>query len=162
MVQKVKIKVTNSVPNSWVEINSWKCEIANVIANLSDEIPEQNEIKANLKTRDEIETKLTLTEEIHWDNGSGNIVMTREDYDNYNWTNSENNFILNDFDNFEFINSTDEYSRTWSFTNLHESVVSNIVILTENNIISEQGEILEKKYKINNTVNHEIVEEFEE
>ena len=160
MVQKVRVKVTNGNKKSWVEVCKWSCKLEDVLQNLDAEDEEHQELQENLKL--EADDKwIEMTEEVGWRWGEGSIVLTKEEYDNFDWDNKDDNFCFYDFEDAEFYESNDGCWTDIAYTNLHEDAdaIDEDILY---DLVRDYGDCEECEIFVYGPIEHEIEEEFEE
>ena len=78
---------------------------------------------------DEGVTELNMIEQVSWRWTDGSAIMTRDDYDAFDWDNNEEykrGRLRNCFEQGTFNESNSDAALTYTFTNLHEDVVKKI------------------------------------
>jgi len=159
MTKKVRVKISNGHKKSFVEVCTWSCKLSDILEQLDVEDEDQKLLKESLKLEGESEW-LDMTEEVGWRWGEGSIVMTREEYDNYDWDNEEGELSFYDFEDAEFYESNDGCWTDLYFRNIHEDVEYDEDVLYD--IMRDYGDVEECEITIYGPVEHEIEEEFEE
>ena len=89
MTKMLRVQISNAHKKSFVEVCKWSCKLEDIVENLDTDDEDHQLLKENLKL--EADDKwLEMTEEVGWRWGSGSVVMTKEDYDAYDFDNEEN------------------------------------------------------------------------
>ena len=148
MTKMVRLQISNGHKKSFVEVCKWSCKLEDIVENLDADDEDHQLLKENLKL--EADDKwLEMTEEVGWRWGSGSVVMTKEDYDAY------------DFEDAEFYESSDGCWTDLAFINLHEDVADiDEDILYD--LMRDYGDVEECEITIYGPLEHEIVEEWDE
>ena len=102
-----------------------------------------------------------MTEEVGWRWGSGSVVMTKEDYDAYDFDNEDGEHSFYDFEDAEFYESSDGCWTDLSFINLHEDVedIDEDILY---DLMRDYGDVEECEITIYGPLEHEIEEEWDE
>lgn len=160
MTKKVRVKVSNAHKKSFIETCTWSCRLSDIKEQLDIEDDDQKILKETLKLVDDGEW-LDMTEEVGWRWGEGSVVMTREEYDNFDWENPNDNFSFYDFEDAEFYEANDGCWTDIYFRNIHEDVddLDEDIIY---DIMRDYGDVEECEITIYGPIEHEIEEEFEE
>lgn len=160
MTNKVRVKVSNGHKKSWVEVCKWSIKLEDVLDQLNDDDEEHQELKENLKLEAD-DQWLEMTEEVGWRWGEGSIVLTKEEYDEFDWDNENDSFCFYDYTDAEFYESSDGCWTDLSFVNLHEDAdyVDEDILY---DIVRDYGDCEECEIFIYGPIEHEIEEEFEE
>ena len=158
MTTKVRVKVANEHKKSFMEYNTWQCKLQY----LKEEVEgDENESEvANQVQLEEGQTWIVMKEEIGWRWGSASVVMTKEEYENFDWSNPNDDFSFYDFEDAEFYESNDGCWTDLYFRNIHEDVEYEEDVLYD--IMRDYGDVEECEITIYGPVEHEIEEEFEE
>ena len=160
MTKMVRVQISNAHKKSFVEVCTWSCKLEDIVENLDADDEDHQELKENLKLEAD-DSWLEMTEEVGWRWGSGSVVMSREDYDKYDFDAEDGEHSFYDFEDAEFYESSDGCWTDLSFVNLHEdadSVDEDILY----DIMRDYGDCEECEIFIYGPIEHEIEEEFEE
>ena len=160
MTKKVRIQISNGHKKSFVEYCKWSVKLEDIIENLDTDDEEHQLLKENLKL-DADDKWLEMTEEVGWRWGSGSVVMTKEEYDEYDFDNEEGEHSFYDFEDAEFYESSDGCWTDIAFVNLHENVedIDEDILY---DLMRDYGDCEECEIIIYGPLEHEIEEEFEE
>ena len=160
MTKMVRIQISNAHKKSLMERCNWSCKLEDIIENLDTDDEDHQLLKENLKLEAD-DSWLEMTEEVGWRWGSGSIVMTREEYDAYDFDDEEGEHSFYDFQDAEFYESSDGCWTDIEFINLHEDVedVDEDILY---DIMRDYGDCEECEIFIYGPIEHEIEEEFEE
>ncbi len=156
MTKKVRLKVENAHKKAWVEVCNWTVKLEDILEQLDEDDEDQKELKENLKLESD-DTWLEMTEEVGWRWGTGTLVMTREEYENYDWENNDQ-FELYEHEDAEFYEANDGCWTDISFSNLDCDVDEDELY----ELMREYGDIEECSHVICGPIAVEIEEEFEE
>ena len=155
--EKVRVKVSNGHKKSWMEICKWSCDLNDIVEDLNSEDEDEKELKESLKLQ-EGDKWLTMTEEVGWRWGEGSVVMTREEYENFDWENPDG-FSLYDWDEAEFHEANDGCWTDISFDNIHEDMDS-----YDEDILYEKmrdfGDVDDCEIYIHGPIEQEVMETF--
>ena len=160
MTKMVRVQISNAHKKSFVEVCTWSCKLQDIIENLDVEDEDQKELKESLKLTED-DTWLTMTEEVGWRWGSGSVLMSREDYDAYDFDNEDGEHSFYDFEDAEFYESSDGCWTDLSFINLHEDVedIDEDILY---DLMRDYGDVEECEITIYGPLEHEIEEEWDE
>ena len=160
MTKMVRVQISNAHKKTWMERCNWSCKLEDIVENLDTEDEEHQLIKENLKLEAD-DSWVEMTEEVGWRWGSGSIVMTREEYDAYDFDDEEGEHSFYDFQDAEFYESSDGCWTDIEFINLHEDVedVDEDILY---DLMRDHGDVEECEIMIYGPLEHEIEEEFEE
>ncbi len=158
MTTKVRVKVANEHKKSFMEYNTWQCKLQY----LKEEVEgDENESEvANQVQLEEGQTWIVMKEEIGWRWGSASVVMTKEEYENFDWSNPNDDFSFYDFEDAEFYEANDSCWGDYEFQNLHEDCDVDEEELYD--LMMDYGDIEDCEYIIAGPVEHEIEEEWDE
>ena len=160
MTKMVRLQISNGHKKSFVEVCKWSCRLEDIVENLDADDEDHQLLKENLKL--EADDKwLEMTEEVGWRWGSGSVVMTKEDYDAYDFDNEDGEHSFYDFEDAEFYESSDGCWTDLSFINLHE-VVEDIDEDILYDLMRDYGDVEECEITIYGPLEHEIEEEWDE
>ena len=160
MTKMVRIQISNAHKKSWMERCNWSCKLEDIIENLDTDDEDHQLLKENLKL--EADDKwIEMTEEVGWRWGSGSIVMSREEYDAYDFDDEEGEHSFYDFQDAEFYESSDGCWTDIAFINLHEDVedVDEDILY---DLMRDYGDVEECDITIYGPLEHEIEEEWDE
>ena len=160
MTKMVRVQISNAHKKSFVEVCTWSCKLQDIIESLDVEDEDQKELKENLKLTED-DTWLTMTEEVGWRWGSGSVLMSREDYDAYDFDNEDGEHSFYDFEDAEFYESSDGCWTDISFNNLHEDAdpIDEDILY---DLMRDHGDVEECEITIYGPLEHEIEEEWDE
>ena len=160
MTKKVRLQISNAHKKSFVEVCQWSVKLEDVLKNLTEDDEDHQLLKENLKLEAD-DTWLEMTEEVGWRWGSGSVVMTKEDYDKYDFDAEDGEHSFYDFEDAEFYESSDGCWTDISFINLHEDAedIDEDILY---DMIRDYGDCEECEITIYGPLEHEIEEEFEE
>ena len=102
-----------------------------------------------------------MTEEVGWRWGSGSIVMSREEYDAYDFDDDEGEHSFYDFQDADFYESSDGCWTDIEFINLLEDLedVDEDILY---DLMRDHGDVEECEIMIFGPLEHEIEEEWDE
>ena len=148
MTKMVRVQISNAHKKSFVEVCTWSCKLEDIVENLDADDEDHQELKENLKLEAD-DSWLEMTEEVGWRWGSGSVVMSREDYDKY------------DFEDAEFYESSDGCGTDIVFKNLHEDAedIDEDILY---DLMRDYGDVEECEITIYGPLEHEIEEEWDE
>ena len=148
MTKMVRVQISNAHKKSFVEVCTWSCKLEDIVENLDADDEDHQELKENLKLEAD-DSWLEMTEEVGWRWGSGSVVMSREDYDKY------------DFEDAEFYESSDGCWTDIVFKNLHEDAedIDEDILY---DLMRDYGDVEECEITIYGPLEHEIEEEWDE
>ena len=160
MTKMVRVQISNAYKKSFVEVCTWQCKLQDIVESLDVEDEEQKELKENLKLTED-DTWLTMTEEVGWRWGSGSVLMSREEYDAYDFDNEDGEHSFYDFEDAEFYESSDGCWTDISFNNLHEDAdhIDEDILY---DLMRDHGDVEECEITIYGPLEHEIEEEWDE
>ena len=160
MTKMVRIQISNAHKKTWMERCNWSCKLEDIIENLDTDDEDHQLLKENLKLEAD-DSWLEMTEEVGWRWGSGSIVMTREEYDAYDFDDEEGEHSFYDFQDAEFYESSDGCWTDIEFINLHEDVedVDEDILY---DLMRDHGDVEECEIMIFGPLEHEIEEEWDE
>ncbi len=160
MTKMVRVQISNAHKKSFVEVCTWSCKLQDIVESLDVEDEDHKELKENLKLTED-DTWLTMTEEVGWRWGSGSVLMSREDYDAYDFDNEDGEHSFYDFEDAEFYESSDGCWTDISFNNLHEDVdhIDEDILY---DLMRDHGDVEECEITIYGPLEHEIEEEWDE
>ena len=160
MTKMVRVQISNAHKKSFVEVCTWSCKLQDIIESLDVEDEDQKELKENLKLTED-DTWLTMTEEVGWRWGSGSVLMSREEYDAYDFDNEDGEHSFYDFEDAEFYESSDGCWTDISFNNLHEDAdhIDEDILY---DLMRDHGDVEECEITIYGPLEHEIEEEWDE
>ena len=160
MTKMVRVQISNAHKKSWMERCNWSCKLEDIVENLDTEDEEHQLIKENLKLEAD-DSWVEMTEEVGWRWGSGSIVMTREEYDAYDFDDEEGEHSFYDFQDAEFYESSDGCWTDIVFINIHEDVedVDEDILY---DLMRDHGDVEECEIMIFGPLEHEIEEEWDE
>ena len=160
MTKMVRIQISNAHKKSWMERCNWSCKLEDIIENLDTDDEDHQLLKENLKLEAD-DSWVEMTEEVGWRWGSGSIVMTREEYDAYDFDDEEGEHSFYDFQDAEFYESSDGCWTDIEFINLHEDVedVDEDILY---DLMRDHGDVEECEIMIFGPLEHEIEEEWDE
>ena len=160
MTKMVRVQISNAHKKSFVEVCTWSCKLQDIVESLDVEDEDQKELKENLKLTED-DTWLTMTEEVGWRWGSGSVLMSREDYDAYDFDNEDGEHSFYDFEDAEFYESSDGCWTDISFNNLHEDAdhIDEDILY---DLMRDHGDVEECEITIYGPLEHEIEEEWDE
>ena len=160
MTKMVRVQISNAHKKSWMERCNWACKLEDIVENLDADDEDHQELKENLKLEAD-DSWLEMTEEVGWRWGSGSIVMSREEYDAYDFDDEEGEHSFYDFQDAEFYESSDGCWTDIEFINLHEDVedVDEDILY---DLMRDHGDVEECEIMIFGPLEHEIEEEWDE
>ena len=160
MTKMVRLQISNGHKKSFVEVCKWSCKLEDIVENLDADDEDHQLLKENLKL-DADDQWLEMTEEVGWRWGSGSVVMTKEDYDAYDFDNEDGEHSFYDFEDAEFYESSDGCWTDISFNNLHEDVdhIDEDILY---DLMRDHGDVEECEITIYGPLEHEIEEEWDE
>ena len=160
MTKKVRIQISNGHKKSFVEYCKWSAKLEDIVENLNTDDEDHQLLKENLKLTED-DKWLDMTEEVGWRWGSGSVVMTKEEYDEYDFDNEDGEHSFYDFEDAEFYESSDGCWTDIAFNNLHEDVedIDEDILY---DLVRDYGDCEECEIIIYGPLEHEIEEEFEE
>ena len=160
MTKMVRVQISNAHKKSWMERCNWSCKLEDIIENLDTDDEDHQLLKENLKLEAD-DSWLEMTEEVGWRWGSGSIVMTREEYDAYDFDDEEGEHSFYDFQDAEFYESSDGCWTDIVFINIHEDVedVDEDILY---DLMRDHGDVEECEIMIFGPLEHEIEEEWDE
>ena len=160
MTKMVRVQISNAHKKSFVEVCKWSCKLEDIVENLDTDDEDHQLLKENLRLS-ENDQWLDMTEEVGWRWGSGSVVMTREDYDAYDFDNEEGEHSFYDFDDAEFYESSDGCWTDISFNNIRDDVedVDEDILY---DLMRDYGDVEECEITIYGPLEHEIEEEWDE
>ena len=160
MTKMVRIQISNAHKKSWMERCNWSCKLEDIIENLDTDDEDHQLLKENLKLEAD-DQWLEMTEEVGWRWGSGSIVMTKEEYDEYDFDDEDGEHSFYDFQDAEFYESSDGCWTDIEFINLHEDVedVDEDILY---DLMRDHGDVEECEIMIFGPLEHEIEEEWDE
>ena len=160
MTKMVRVQISNAHKKSFVEVCTWQCKLQDIVESLDVEDEDQKELKENLKLTED-DKWLTMTEEVGWRWGSGSVLMSREEYDAYDFDNEDGEHSFYDFEDAEFYESSDGCWTDISFNNLHEDVdhIDEDILY---DLMRDHGDVEECEITIYGPLEHEIEEEWDE
>ena len=160
MTKMVRVQISNAHKKSWMERCNWVCKLEDIVENLDADDEDHQLLKENLKLEAD-DSWLEMTEEVGWRWGSGSIVMTREEYDAYDFDDEEGENSFYDFQDAEFYESNDGCLTDIAFINLHEDVedVDEDILY---DLMRDHGDVEECEIMIFGPLEHEIEEEWDE
>ena len=160
MTKMVRLQISNGHKKSFVEVCKWSCKLEDIIENLDADDEDHQLLKENLKL-DADDQWLEMTEEVGWRWGSGSVVMTKEDYDAYDFDNEDGEHSFYDFEDAEFYESSDGCWTDIVFKNLHEDAedIDEDILY---DLMRDYGDVEECEITIYGPLEHEIEEEWDE
>ena len=160
MTKMVRIQISNAHKKSWMERCNWSCKLEDIIENLDTDDEDHQLLKENLKLEAD-DSWLEMTEEVGWRWGSGSIVMSREEYNAYDFDDEEGEHSFYDFQDAEFYESSDGCWTDIEFINLHEDVedVDEDILY---DLMRDHGDVEECEIMIFGPLENEIEEEWDE
>ena len=160
MTKMVRLQISNGHKKSFVEVCKWSCKLEDIVENLDADDEDHQLLKENLKLEAD-DQWLEMTEEVGWRWGSGSVVMTKEDYDAYDFDNEEGEHSFYDFDDAEFYESSDGCWTDISFNNIRDDVedVDEDILY---DLMRDYGDVEECEITIYGPLEHEIEEEWDE
>ena len=160
MTKMVRLQISNGHKKSFVEVCKWSCKLEDIVENLDADDEDHQLLKENLKL-DADDQWLEMTEEVGWRWGSGSVVMTKEDYDAYDFDDESGEHSFYDFEDAEFYESSDGCWTDIIFTNLRDEIGEiNEDILSE--LMRDYGDVEDCEITIYGPLEHEIEEEWDE
>ena len=159
MTKMVRLQISNGHKKSFVEVCKWSCKLEDIVENLDADDEDHQLLKENLKLEAD-DQWLEMTEEVGWRWGSGSVVMTKEDYDAYDFDNEDGEHSFYDFEDAEFYEANDSCWGDYEFQNLHEDCEVDEEELYD--LMRDYGDIEDCEYIIAGPVEHEIEEEWDE
>ena len=160
MTKMVRLQISNGHKKSFVEVCKWSCKLEDIIENLDADDEDHQLLKENLRLS-ENDQWLDMTEEVGWRWGSGSVVMTKEDYDAYDFDNENGEHSFYDFEDAEFYESSDGCWTDISFNNIRDDVedVDEDILY---DLMRDYGDVEECEITIYGPLEHEIEEEWDE
>ena len=160
MTKMVRVQISNAHKKSFVEVCTWSCKLEDIVENLDAEDEDHQELKENLKLEAD-DSWLEMTEEVGWRWGSGSVVMSREDYDKYDFDGEDGEHSFYDFEDAEFYESSDGCWTDIVFKNLHEDAedIDEDILY---DLMRDYGDVEECEITIYGPLEHEIEEEWDE
>ena len=160
MTKMVRVQISNAHKKSFVEVCKWSCKLEDIVENLDADDEDHQLLKENLKLEAD-DQWLEMTEEVGWRWGSGSVVMTKEDYDAYDFDNEDGEHSFYDFEDAEFYESSDGCWTDLSFINLHEDAedIDEDILY---DLMRDYGDVEECEITIYGPLEHEIEEEWDE
>ena len=160
MTKMVRLQISNGHKKSFVEVCKWSCKLEDIIENLDADDEDHKLLKENLRLS-ENDQWLDMTEEVGWRWGSGSVVMTKEDYDAYDFDNEDGEHSFYDFEDAEFYESSDGCWTDISFNNIRDDVedVDEDILY---DLMRDYGDVEECEITIYGPLEHEIEEEWDE
>jgi len=159
-MKKVRLQITNGHKKSWVEVCTWSCKLEDILENLDKDDENHQLIKENIRLNEK-DQWLVMYEEVGWRWGSGSVVMTKEEYDEYDFDSEDGEHSFYDFEEAEFYESSDGCWTDITFPNLRNDVEDiDEDILYE--LMRDYGDCEECEITIYGPLEHEIEEEFDE
>ena len=160
MTKMVRLQISNGHKKSFVEVCKWSCKLEDIIENLDADDEDHQLLKENLRLS-ENDQWLDMTEEVGWRWGSGSVVMTKEDYDAYDFDNEDGEHSFYDFEDAEFYESSDGCWTDISFNNIRDDVedVDEDILY---DLMRDYGDVEECEITIYGPLEHEIEEEWDE
>ena len=160
MTKMVRLQISNGHKKSFVEVCKWSCKLEDIVENLDADDEDHQLIKENLRLN-ENDQWLDMTEEVGWRWGSGSVVMTKEEYDAYDFDAEDGEHSFYDFEDAEFYESSDGCWTDLSFSNIRDDVedVDEDILY---DLMRDYGDVEECEITIYGPLEHEIEEEFEE
>ena len=160
MTKMVRLQISNGHKKSFVEVCKWSCKLEDIIENLDADDEDHQLLKENLRLN-ENDQWLDMTEEVGWRWGSGSVVMTKEDYDAYDFDNEDGEHSFYDFEDAEFYESSDGCWTDISFNNIRDDVedVDEDILY---DLMRDYGDVEECEITIYGPLEHEIEEEWDE
>ena len=160
MTKMVRLQISNGHKKSFVEVCKWSCKLEDIVENLDADDEDHQLLKENLKLEAD-DQWLEMTEEVGWRWGSGSVVMTKEDYDAYDFDNEDGEHSFYDFEDAEFYESSDGCWTDIVFKNLHEDAedIDEDILY---DLMRDYGDVEECEITIYGPLEHEIEEEWDE
>jgi len=161
-MKKVRLQISNTHKKSWVEVCTWSAKLEDILENLDKDDEDHQMLKENIKLSED-DQWLVMTEEVGWRWGSGSIVMTKEEYDEYDFDAEDGEHSFYDFEESECYESSDGCWTDITFPNLHEDVKG--IYLDEDllyELMRDYGDCEECEITIYGPLEHEIEEEWDE
>ena len=160
MTKMVRLQISNGHKKSFVEVCKWSCKLEDIVENLDADDEDHQLLKENLKL-DADDQWLEMTEEVGWRWGSGSVVMTKEDYDAYDFDNEDGEHSFYDFEDAEFYESSDGCWTDISFNNIRDDVedIDEDILY---DLMRDHGDVEECEITIYGPLEHEIEEEWDE
>ena len=160
MTKMVRVQISNAHKKSFVEVCTWSCKLEDIVENLDADDEDHQELKENLKLEAD-DSWLEMTEEVGWRWGSGSVVMSREDYDKYDFDDEDGEHSFYDFEDAEFYESSDGCWTDIVFKNLHEDAedIDEDILY---DLMRDYGDVEECEITIYGPLEHEIEEEWDE
>ena len=145
MTKMVRLQISNGHKKSFVEVCKWSCKLEDIVENLDADDEDHQLLKENLKL----------------DADDKCVVMTKEDYDAYDFDNEDGEHSFYDFEDAEFYESSDGCWTDLSFINLHEDVedIDEDILY---DLMRDHGDVEECEITIYGPLEHEIEEEWDE
>ena len=160
MTKMVRVQISNAHKKSFVEVCKWSCKLEDIVENLDADDEDHKLLKENLRLS-ENDQWLDMTEEVGWRWGSGSVLMSREDYDAYDFDNEDGEHSFYDFEDAEFYESSDGCWTDISFNNIRDDVedVDEDILY---DLMRDYGDVEECEITIYGPLEHEIEEEWDE
>ena len=160
MTKMVRVQISNAHKKSFVEVCTWSCKLEDIVENLDADDEDHQELKENLKLEAD-DSWLEMTEEVGWRWGSGSVLMSREEYDAYDFENEDGEHSFYDFEDAEFYESSDGCWTDIVFKNLHEDAedIDEDILY---DLMRDYGDVEECEITIYGPLEHEIEEEWDE
>ena len=160
MTKMVRVQISNAHKKSFVEVCKWSCKLEDIVENLDADDEDHQLLKENLRLN-ENDQWLDMTEEVGWRWGSGSVLMSREDYDAYDFDNEDGEHSFYDFEDAEFYESSDGCWTDFSFNNIRDDVedVDEDILY---DLMRDYGDVEECEITIYGPLEHEIEEEWDE
>jgi hypothetical protein len=160
MTKMVRVQISNAHKKSFVEVCKWSCKLEDIVENLDADDEDHKLLKENLRLS-ENDQWLDMTEEVGWRWGSGSVLMSREDYDAYDFDNEDGEHSFYDFEDAEFYESSDGCWTDISFNNIRDDVedIDEDILY---DLMRDHGDVEECEITIYGPLEHEIEEEWDE
>ncbi len=163
MTKMVRVKIENSDKKSVYEINHWALNKSNCDGWDDDETQLAENTKLEDGYQEEGEepkesTWIQMTEEIGWRWGDVEIIMEKEEYEEYDW-NDNDEFLASDYE-MELGSMTDGCWTEIEFMNLHEDNESDEDELYD--LIRDYGDVEDYECWFHGPITHEVTEEWDE
>ena len=160
MTKMVRVQISNAHKKSFVEVCKWSCKLEDIVENLDADDEDHKLLKENLRLS-ENDQWLDMTEEVGWRWGSGSVLMSREEYDAYDFDNEDGEHSFYDFEDAEFYESSDGCWTDISFNNIRDDVedIDEDILY---DLMRDHGDVEECEITIYGPLEHEIEEEWDE
>ena len=160
MTKMVRVQISNAHKKSFVEVCKWSCKLEDIVENLDADDEDHKLLKENLRLS-ENDQWLDMTEEVGWRWGSGSVLMSREEYDAYDFDNEDGEHSFYDFEDAEFYESSDGCWTDISFNNISDDVedIDEDILY---DLMRDHGDVEECEITIYGPLEHEIEEEWDE